>query len=95
MRSVTTRTGRSSGDPHTVIGLIYRIIDEPRRAACTIAILVLPLCVATQALGGGSVFGAPVAWIGGAGSVSGTAVLAWLRRRARKRAGLAPVDDQQ
>jgi hypothetical protein len=83
---MTTRANRPSGDPRTVIGLIYRIIDEPRRAACTIAILVLPLCVAAQALGSGPVFGVPVAWIGGVGSVSGTAVLAWLRRRARKRA---------
>lgn len=83
---MTTRTARPPGDPHTVIGLIYRIIDEPRRAACTIAILVLPLCVAAQALGTGPVFGVPIAWIGGAGSVSGTAVLAWLRRRDRKRA---------
>ncbi|GAB3474550.1 hypothetical protein GCM10027521_03160 [Amycolatopsis cihanbeyliensis] len=78
-----------------MIGLIYRIIDEPRRAACTIAILVLPLGVVSQVLGSGSVFGVPVAWIGGACSALGTAVLAWLRRRARKRAETAPDDDQR
>lgn len=92
---MTTQTGRPPGDPHTVIGLIYRIIDEPRRAACTIAILVLPLCVVAQVLGNGPAIGMPVVWLGGAGSASGTAVLAWLRRRARQRAELAADADQQ
>ncbi|MGW5721899.1 hypothetical protein ACWEVP_37395 [Amycolatopsis sp. NPDC003865] len=92
---MTTRTGRPPGDPRTVIGLIFRIIDEPRRAACAVSILVLPLCVAAQVLGSGPVFGVPLAWIGGAGSVSGTAVLALLRRRARKRAGAATNGEQQ
>lgn len=32
---MTTRTDRQPGDPRTVIGLMYRIIDQPRRAACT------------------------------------------------------------
>jgi hypothetical protein len=92
---MTTRTGRPSGDPRTVIGLIFRIIDEPRRAACTIAILILPLCVVAQVLGSGPVFGVPVAWIGGVGSVSGTTVLALLRRRVRNRAVAAADGEQQ
>jgi hypothetical protein len=92
---MTTRTGRPPGDPRTVIGLIFRIIDEPRRAACTVSILVLPLCVAAQVFGSGPVFGVPLACIGGAGSISGTAALALLRRRSRKRSGAASNGGEQ
>lgn len=91
---MTTRTGRPSGDPRTVVGLIYRIIDEPHRTACTVAILVLPLCAVAQVLGHGSLFGVPVTWIGTAASASGTGVMVWLRRRARNRAKAAPDDER-
>jgi hypothetical protein len=63
----------------TVIGLIYRIVDEPRRAF-TLAVILLPvlasvvqIAVPAAMLAG---FPAPAVWWSGAGALG----LSWLSR---------------
>jgi hypothetical protein len=75
---VTTRH-HASEDPVTVIGLIYRIVDEPRRAF-TLAVILLPvlalvvqITVPTAMLAG---FPAPALWWSGTGALG----LSWLSR---------------
>ena len=77
-RLVTTRH-HASEDPVTVIGLIYRIVDEPRRAF-TLAVILLPvlasvvqITVPTAMLAG---FPAPAVWWSGTVALG----LSWLSR---------------
>ena len=69
----------TSEDPVTVIGLIYRIVDEPRRAF-TLAVILLPvlasvvqITVPTAMLAG---FPARAVWWSGTGALG----LGWLSR---------------
>lgn len=69
---------RSSEDPVTVIGLIYRIVDEPRRAFTLTAVLLPILAAAVQVI-------APRATLEGFGlrwwwSGTGALGLGWLLR---------------
>jgi hypothetical protein len=73
-------------DPVTVIGLIFRVVDEPRRAF-TLAIILLPVLAAvvqvaapTAVLAG---LPAPAFWWSGTGAVG----LGWLARLIRRRRG--------
>jgi len=74
----------TSEDPVTVIGLIYRIVDEPRRAF-TLAVVLLPvlasvvqITVPTALLAGCP---APDLWWSGTGALG----LGWLSRTIARR----------
>jgi hypothetical protein len=69
----------TSEDPATIVGLIYRIVDEPRRAF-TLAVILLPvlasviqITVPTAMLAG---LPAPAVWWSGTGALG----LSWLSR---------------
>src|SRR5690349_14554258 len=83
-----TRSNGPSSDPRTVIALIFRVLDEPRRALCAIAITAPLIGTIAQLSGARPVLGVSMGWIGTAGGFLLAALLAWLRRKARTR-----VDD--
>jgi hypothetical protein len=71
-------------DPVTVIGLIFRIVDEPRRAF-TLAIILLPvLASVVQVAAPAAVLAglpAPAFWWSGTGALG----LGWLARLIRRK----------
>jgi hypothetical protein len=75
---VTTRH-RASEDPETVIGLIYRIVDEPRRAF-TLAVILLPVLASVVQITGPTAtlagFATPAVWWSGTEALG----LGWLAR---------------
>ncbi|OLF08563.1 hypothetical protein BU204_34285 [Actinophytocola xanthii] len=65
-----------------MVGLIYRIVDVPRRTLCAVAILALPCGVLAQVAGAPPVLGIPASGIGvGVGSLS--ILAAWVAHRRR------------
>lgn len=78
---MSASTGRP-GDPDSVVGLIYRIVDVSRRTLCAVAILALPCGALAHFAGAPPVFGIPASGIGV--GVSGLSILAaWVAHRLR------------
>lgn len=69
-------------DPVTVVGLIYRVLNEPRRSLCAISILALPTGALAQLGGAQPLLGVPMGWIGLFGSTGGL-LLTWIASRRR------------
>lgn len=74
-------------DPQTWIGLIFRILDDPRRTLCAVVLSICPACVVAQSIATQPILDSPIMRTGLAGSISTAAALTWFRRR---RAGQKP-----
>lgn len=79
-------------DPATLIALLYRVVDDPRRALCAVGILALPVSALTQLAGAQPVLGVPVGWAGVLASALGVSLTTWLTKRRRPVLQSGPAD---
>jgi hypothetical protein len=86
-----TGSTNPAGDPATVIALIYRVLDEPRRTLNAIAVTSLPLGTLVQVLGAPQFVNVPW-WCMGAGGTVTALAGSWLIafRQKRRPSSLAP-----
>lgn len=79
-------------DPATLIALLYRIVDDPRRTLCAVGILALPISALTQLAGAQPVLGVPVGWVGILASALGVSLTTWSTKRRRPVLQSGPAD---
>jgi hypothetical protein len=83
-------TKPAQGDPTTVIALIYRIVDEPRRALTFVSVLLPLLAAVVQVSTSRTLIAgvpAPAIWWGGTATleIGWHTIVRLLRRKSRSR----------